>query len=315
MKRTFVIFCCVLFVSTLHAQKTRSIAFYNVENLFDTLDGPNDDAEFLPSSKNQWNHVKYEEKLSHIREVLLAMGKPLICGFSEVENTGVVRAIIAEKKDFKNYGLVHFESPDARGIDVAMIYDSSRLKLLVSNNIRFILPGETKATTRDILWAQFQSKKQVFYVMVNHWPSRRGGTDESDGKRIAAAKIACQFIDSVQKSNGLPIILLGDLNDYPDNTGPKLLDERLDPMITAESGPTKGTHYYNNEWGILDHIYVSPNFIGTKKGVLKNSGTIHNFPFLMEEYKGVNQPKRTYGGTKYLGGYSDHLPVSIQLRL
>jgi endonuclease/exonuclease/phosphatase family metal-dependent hydrolase len=86
-------------------------------------------------------------------------------------------------------------------------------------------------------------------------------------------------------------------------------------MITAESGPTKGTHYYNNEWGILDHIYVSPNFIGTKKGVLKNSGTIHNFPFLMEEYKGVNQPKRTYGGTKYLGGYSDHLPVSIQLRL
>lgn len=315
MKRTFLIICCVVFASMMHAQKTRSIAFYNVENLFDTLDGPNDDAEFLPSAKNEWNNAKYQEKLSHIREVLLAMGKPLICGFSEVENAGVVRAIIAQQKDFKNYGLVHFESPDARGIDVAMIYDSCQLKLLGANRIRFILPGETKATTRDILWAQFQCKKQVFYVMVNHWPSRRGGTDESDVKRVAAAKIACQFIDSVQKSNGLPIVLLGDLNDYPDNTGPKLLDERLDPMITTASGLTKGTHYYNNEWGILDHIYVSPNFIGTKKGVLKNSGTIHNFPFLMEEYKGVIQPKRTYGGTKYLGGYSDHLPVSIQLKL
>ena len=315
MKRFAVILCVVVLANMVEAQKTRSIAFYNVENLFDTLDGPNDDAEFLPSAKNERNNAKYQEKLSHIREVLLAMGKPIICGFSEVENAGVVRAIIAQQKDFKNYGLVHFESPDARGIDVAMIYDSSQLRLLGSNNIRFILPGETKATTRDILWAQFQFKKQVFYVMVNHWPSRRGGTDESDVKRVAAAKIACQFIDSVQKSNGLPIVLLGDLNDYPDNTGPKLLDERLDPMITTASGPTKGTHYYNNEWGILDHIYVSPNFIGTKKGVLKNSGKIHNFPFLMEEYKGVIQPKRTYGGTKYIGGYSDHLPVSIQVKL
>ncbi len=315
MKRIAVIFCVVVLAHVAEAQKTRSIAFYNVENLFDTLDGPNDDAEFLPSAKNEWNNAKYQEKLSHIREVLLAMGKPLICGFSEVENAGVVRAIIAQQKDFKNYGVVHYESPDARGIDVAIIYDSSQLKLLASNTIRFILPGETKATTRDILWAQFQNKKQVFYVMVNHWPSRRGGTDESDVKRVAAAKIACQFIDSVQKSNGLPIVLLGDLNDYPDNTGPKLLDERLYPMITTASGPTKGTHYYNNEWGILDHIYVSPNFISSKKGVLKNSGVIHNFPFLMEEYKGVIQPKRTYGGTKYLGGYSDHLPVSIQVKL
>jgi predicted extracellular nuclease len=314
MKKIVLIFCLVLFANTVFAQKTHSIAFYNVENLFDTLDGPNDDAEFLPNSKNEWNTIKYEEKLTHIREVLLAMGKPFICGFSEVENAGVVRAIIAQQKDFKNFGLVHFESPDARGIDVAMIYDSSRLKVLASNHIRFILPGETKATTRDILWAQFKFKKQVFYVMVNHWPSRRGGTDESDAKRVAAAQVACRFIDSVQKANGLPIVLLGDLNDYPDNTGPKLLDERLDPMITVDSGPTKGTHCYNNEWGILDHIYVSPNFIGSKKGILKNSGVIHHFPFLMEEYKGVLQPKRTYGGSKYLGGYSDHLPVSVKIK-
>ncbi len=296
-------------------QKTRSVAFYNVENLFDTLDGPNDDAEFLPAAKNQWNAARYEEKLTHIREVLLAMGKPLVCGFSEVENASVVRAIIANQEAFKSYGIVHYESPDARGIDVAMIYDSSKLKLLASNYIRFILPGETKATTRDILWAQFSYKKHPFYVMLNHWPSRRGGTDESDEKRVAAAKIACNFIDSVQKANAYPIIFLGDLNDHPENNAPKLIDERLDPMITKESGPTKGTHFYNNEWGILDHIYVSANFIDKKNGVVSNSGQIHNFPFIMEEYKGTIQPKRTYAGSKYLGGYSDHLPVSIQLKI
>jgi predicted extracellular nuclease len=151
--------------------------------------------------------------------------------------------------------------------------------------------------------------------MLNHWPSRRGGTDESDDKRVAAAKTACNFIDSVQKANGYPIIFLGDLNDHPENNAPKLIDERLDPMITKDSGPTKGTHFYNNEWGILDHIYVSANFIGKKNGIVASSGQIHNFPFLMEEYKGNIQPKRTYAGSKYLGGYSDHLPVSIQLNI
>jgi len=315
MKKLLFILIITIFMGNSLGQKTRSVAFYNVENLFDTLDGPNDDAEFLPAAKNQWNAVRYEEKLSRIREVLLAMGKPLVCGFSEVENAGVVRAIVANQEAFKTYGIVHYESPDARGIDVAMIYDSSKLKLLASNYIRFILPDETKATTRDILWAQFSYKKHPFYVMVNHWPSRRGGTDESDDKRVAAAKIACNFIDSVQKANGYPIIFLGDLNDHPENNAPKLIDERLHPMITKESGPTKGTHFYNNEWGILDHIYVSANFIDKKNGVVSNSGQIHNFPFLMEEYKGNIQPKRTYAGSKYLGGYSDHLPVSIQFKI
>ena len=226
-----------------------------------------------------------------------------------------MRSIIANQEAFKTYGIVHYESPDARGIDVALIYDSCKLTLIDSKAIRFVLPGETKPTTRDILWAQFKYKKQSFYVMLNHWPSRRGGTDESDDKRVVAAKIACNFIDSVQKANGYPIIFLGDLNDHPENNAPQLIDDRLDPMITKESGPTKGTHFYNNEWGILDHIYVSANFIGKKNGVVVNSGQIHNFPFLMEEYKGNIQPKRTYAGSKYLGGYSDHLPVSIQLNI
>lgn len=315
MKQILCLLTISILMGNVYGQRTRSVAFYNVENLFDTIDGANDDAEFLPSAKNQWTSARYEEKLTHIREVLLAMGKPIVCGFSEVENASVVRSIIANQEAFKTYGIVHYESPDARGIDVALIYDSCKLTLIDSKAIRFVLPGETKPTTRDILWAQFKYKKQSFYVMLNHWPSRRGGTDESDDKRVVAAKIACNFIDSVQKANGYPIIFLGDLNDHPENNAPQLIDDRLDPMITKESGPTKGTHFYNNEWGILDHIYVSANFIGKKNGVVVNSGQIHNFPFLMEEYKGNIQPKRTYAGSKYLGGYSDHLPVSIQLNI
>lgn len=331
MKNKSLFLFLILFVflgNILIAQKNYKVGFYNVENLFDTIDGPNDDAEFLPQAKNEWNAFKYQEKLSHIREVLLAMGKPIIAGFSEVENSNVVRDIIKNQKEFKHYGIIHYESPDARGIDVVLIYDSVKLKLLQSNNIRFILPGEQKATTRDILWAKFKYKKSSFYVMVNHWPSRRGGSDESDVKRIAAANIAAHFIDSLNVAanrkvnsivdslqNSEKIIFLGDLNDYPDNTAPKIINARLTPMITSESGDTKGTHYYNNEWGVLDHIYVSPSFFIGKNHVVKNSGIIHNFPFIMETYKGHIQPKRTYVGTKYLGGYSDHLPVSIEIYL
>jgi predicted extracellular nuclease len=103
----YILFFCIGFAAyaNIVAQKTRTIAFYNVENLFDTIDGPNDDAEFLPTSKNEWNTVKYEEKLKHIREVLLALGKPLVCGFSEIENVNVVRAIIKDQKAFKSYGI------------------------------------------------------------------------------------------------------------------------------------------------------------------------------------------------------------------
>lgn len=304
-------------------QKVQKVAFYNVENLFDTIDGTNDDAEFLPLAKYQWNSQKYFEKLAHIREVLLTMGKPMIVGFSEVENASVVRAIIQNQKAFKNYGVLHYESPDARGIDVALIYDSAKLKLLNSGKIRFILPGETKATTRDVLWGQFQFKKTTFYVMLNHWPSRRGGTDESDAKRIAAAKVSAHFIDSlnavVSSKAGAKttekMIFLGDLNDHPENTAPKIIEERLLPMITKDSGPTHGTHFYDNEWGILDHIYVSPSLMEGKFHAVPNSGKIYNFEFLMETYKEQIQPKRTFAGSKYLGGYSDHLPVSISISL
>ena len=311
----FTVAIMLVLSNQLFAQKSVRIAFYNVENLFDTLDGENDDAEFLPGGKNNWDTQKFNEKITHIREVLLALKKPIITGFSEIENYSVVRKIISHK-DFKNYGIVHYESPDARGIDLAMIYDSAKLTLLESGKIRFVLPGEQKATTRDILWAKYQSKKSIFYVTVNHWPSRRGGADDTDVKRVKAAETVGHFIDSLLTLDpNSKIILLGDLNDHPENNSVQLLNKTLAPMITKSSGEFGGSYNYNNEWGILDHILISKGLSNGKPSIIKDSGKIHSFPFLIEEYKGQLVPKRTYAGNKYLGGYSDHLPVSINIKL
>lgn len=305
----------IISFSSSFAQKTRTVAFYNVENLFDTIDGTNDDAEFLPVAKAQWISKRYEEKLSHIRQVLTEIGNPLIAGFVEIENANVVRDIIKNQSVFKNYGLVHYDSKDARGIDVAMIYDSCKLKLQQSGLIRFVLPGDTIPTSRDIVWAKYKLKKETVFVLVNHWPSRRSGAEESEAKRVKAAESAKTFIDSVLTTDkNAKIILMGDLNDYPQDKAPQLIAKSLSPMIVKESGKFGGTYNYKGQWEIMDHIFVSEGL--KTKGKLKtipNSGKIHSFPYLLEEYKGQIVPFRTYAGTKYLGGYSDHLPVSIEI--
>jgi predicted extracellular nuclease len=299
------------------SQNTRKIAFYNVENLFDTIDGANDDAEFLPSSKLNWNGTRYKEKIAHINQVMKDLNTPLIMGFCEVENAQVLRDVIKSSEGPKSYGLVHYESPDARGIDVGMIYDSSVLRLERSGYLRFTLPGQDKPSTRDILWAKYSFGKDTLFAMINHWPSRRSGQDESQPNRLKAAETARHFIDSLlEKNQHTKIIFMGDLNDYPTDLAPQMISEKLSPMILPESGEFGGTHNYNNEWDVLDHIMVSPAFL-KKKGLkaLKSSGEIHSFEYLVTEYKGQMVPFRTYGGNKYLGGYSDHLPVSINVSL
>jgi len=294
------------------AQQSRLIAFYNTENLFDTIDGPNDDAEFLPSSKAQWNSQRYTEKLSHIRQVMTDLNRPMVVGFSEIENKSVLSDLI--KKDFSNYGIVHYESPDLRGIDVGMIYDKKILSLKESGHIRFILPGDTTPLTRDIVWAKFKCKKDEIYVMVNHWPSRRSGTDTSEPKRIKAAEAGAHFIDSILTVNpNAKIVYLGDLNDHPQDKAPQIIQQRLIPVITPQSGEFGGSYNYKEEWGVLDHIYVSKGMQNGAVHMKENSGKISSFPYLITEYKGNKVPFRTYAGDKYLGGYSDHLPVSIEI--
>ena len=297
------------------AQGNRTIAFYNVENLFDTVDTPEkDDAEFLPNSERQWNSERYTEKLAHINTVIDLLNEPLLLGLCEIENEAVVRDVVNHGKMKGQYGVVHIESLDMRGIDNVLIYDSSALTLNSSGVVRFDMP-EGSRPSRDILWAKFVSGGDTILAMVNHWPSRYGGQVKSEPKRLIAAVAAKTFIDSVMTSSpDVQIVFMGDLNDHPDNRAPQMISASLKPQITARSGEFGGTHNYRGDWGILDHIMVSPNFL-KKKGIYvkKKSGKIYSPKFLLDTYKGNIVPFRTYGGRKYLGGYSDHLPVSISI--
>jgi predicted extracellular nuclease len=316
--KLILLFIFALSIFNTEAQKqTRTIGFYNVENLFDTIDGINDDAEFLPSSKKEWNAERYNEKLKHIDQVFNEWNSPMIIGLCEIENKAVVQGILSvyDLLKPKKYGIVHYESPDARGIDVALIYDSSYLKLERSGNLRFTIPGKEKPSSRDIVWGKFSVKKDTIIAMVNHWPSRSGGQPETEPGRIEAAKTAKKFIDSLLAVNkNYKIVLMGDLNDHPTDIAPSMIAQQLTPMINKASGEFGGTHSYKDEWDILDHIMVSKGFLKKKKiKVVKASGKIHSPKFLLEEYKGKIVPFRTYAGNKYLGGYSDHLPVSIEV--
>ena len=314
MKRHLIISIFLLFIFQLSSQNSERIAFYNVENLFDTINGPNRDEEFLPDAKKQWNAEKYAEKISHINKIMCELNNPMIVGFCEIENIGVLNDIIAENKGLKNYSTVHYNSQDARGIDAGLIYNTKKVKVMEKGFIRYVLPGQTEASSRDIVWAKFRLKKEELYVMVNHWPSRRGGAEKSEPKRMTAAKSARKFIDSLLTIDAsTKIILMGDLNDYLSNKSVQLIIEKLDPKITSASNKYGGTHSYQGEWNVLDHILISKGCYD--EGLLFSSekGTILTSEYLLSTYKGNIVPYRTYGGSKYLGGYSDHLPIYIEL--
>lgn len=297
-------------------KETLTIGFYNVENLFDTLDTENKiDEEFLPSAEREWNSERYWTKIDHINQVIGSMHTPIILGMCEVENRAVVQDIVNRSQLKNKYSVIHYESLDARGIDNAMIYDSTKLTLEKSGILRFDMP-EGNSPSRDIIWAKFSYNSDTLFAMVNHWPSRRGGEEASEPKRMIASNAARKFIDSLLTVNKkMEIVFMGDLNDYPTNNAPKQISEVLTPMISTASGQFGGSHAYRGEWGVLDHIMVSKGFL-KKKGIhaIKKTGKIVSEEYMIDEYKGDKVPFRTYGGTKYLKGYSDHFPVLIEIK-
>lgn len=307
-----------------------SILFYNVENLFDTIDDPlKDDAEFLPGSKSDWNTPKYNTKIKHIGEVIEKANFPVLVGFSEVENDAVLTDLVKSPLlASKKYGFVHFDSPDERGIDVALLYRTDLFKVNSSRALPVIFPTEPTDKTRDILYVSGILSGETVHIFVNHWPSRSEGEEKTRHRRAAAAGVVRTQIDSLFKTTKDPqIVIMGDLNDHPtdESVVKHLIALKSDTVVTpnniynladrfAKEG--KGTHKYKGEWGTLDQIIVSSGFLAAK-GIYTKTDAAHvaEFDFLLEpDTRGGGMwTKRTYAGTKYLDGYSDHLPIYLNL--
>jgi endonuclease/exonuclease/phosphatase family metal-dependent hydrolase len=314
--KNILLFSFILSSASLFAQKNAQVVFYNVENLFDTLDTPNQaDEEYLPTAEKNWNSEKYWEKIAHINKVMNEFDNIALMGVCEIENKAVLDDVVKGQK--QKLKIAHFESADERGIDVGLMYNKKIFCLKKKGILRFTLTvkGEPKAT-RDILYVELKHKKERIHVVVNHWPSRYGGAEESEPSRLLASETAKKYIDSVLTIDPqAKIIFMGDLNDYPSNKSVENIMEKLTPMITQTSGSKGGSHSYKNEWNILDHMLISPGMENTGgMQAITHSGKINEFEYLLETWKGNVVPLRTYVGSKYLGGYSDHLPVSFEIQ-
>ncbi len=305
------------------------LAFYNVENLFDPSDDPEkDDEEFTPDGKRHWSEYRYREKSNRMAKAILSIGDwdaPDVVGLAEVENQKVVEDLAKSEVLRKfNYGVVHFESPDRRGIDVAMLYRTDRISLLYSNNIPLTMPDDPDFASRDILYVKLLTTSgDTLHVMYCHWPSRYGGQAESEPKRIRAATLVRQVADSLFSLNPeVQIVIAGDLNDEWNNisindylvpataTGPALVN------LMAALPEGKGSHRYHGVWSYLDQIIVSPALVDDHGLDIKDkTATVVDREFLLEKdekYPGI-MPFRSFLGLRYHGGFSDHLPVYIDL--
>jgi predicted extracellular nuclease len=317
----------------MNAFSGRPVVFYNVENLFDINNDPRtNDEDFTPHGYKQWDEDRYETKLERIEDALSEFQKaPILIGLAEVENRAVLKDLV-EEGDFDeiNYGIAHFDSPDRRGIDVALLYDQDAFSLINSTKLRVRLANNPSFATRDILYVEGELTGGVkTHVFVNHWSSRREGQRETEHKRIEAAETLREKVDEIlQRDADANIIILGDFNDHP-------TDKSLQTVLRAkESGYEgegdlinllfdehvngEGTAVHQGDWAVLDQIIVSQAIYDNRSGlgIRGNDAEIHWDDDLIFKNRSTGQekPNATYGGRKYYGGYSDHLPVYIILK-
>lgn len=310
------------------------VMFYNTENLFDTYDDSlKNDESFTPEGDHHWSNYKYYEKLNNISKTIVAVGgweAVEVIGLCEIENRKVLNDLV-RRKPLKpaNYHILHKESPDKRGIDVALLYRADKIKVDTVQWIKVFL-GEGQRPTRDILFATLRTENNaVFYAFVNHWPSRYGGQMKSDPKRKMAARTIRVVIDSILSSTAnANILMMGDFNDEPENESiHDVLRAQNDTSFTdstelynmmSDIHGNHGSHKYQGNWGVLDQFMVSKSlFEGNNQLKIENGPLIFSAPFLFVEetkYPGL-KPFRSYIGMKYSAGYSDHLPIFIDLQL
>ncbi|WP_419212937.1 endonuclease/exonuclease/phosphatase family protein [Maribacter sp. X9] len=326
-----------LFSQEKRTYQIRTIAFYNLENLFDTK---NDtlifDDDRTPNGKDNWTEERYWHKIANMSKVISEIGaisnttSPDIVGICEVENMKVVQDLVQHKNLVNsNYGIIHFDSPDERGIDVGLLYKKDAFIPVNFNSHRLLLfndEGE-RNYTRDQLIVEGLLDNEKIYFLVNHWPSRSGGEARSRPYRLAAAKLNRRIIDSVKRQDpSAKIIGMGDFNDDPINDSFKKILKVNGNVKKLDSlglyGPMekifkkgKGSLAYRDKWNLFDQLYMTSNLIDEQRQSYSFwKADIFTADYLIDpkgKYKGY--PLRTYAGGSYIGGYSDHFPVYLYL--
>ena len=327
-----IIIICLTNISitttSCQAQSQIYVAFWNLENLFDTIDDPDNfgDDEYLPTAKSQWDETKFDKKLSNLSKVIRAMNDgngPDILGVCEVENRFVLEELSKRFLKDLEYEIIHYDSKDPRGIDVGLFYKKNKFKHIHSEPIKVFIQGNT----RDILFATLKFKDEILNIFVNHWPSRRGGELESEPRRLKVASVLRTKVDSLLRfDKAANIIIVGDFNDMPDNKSILMTlmaipfeCENLTPEYTSNLYNTAykkysqgiGSYFHQGKFNMLDQIIISKGLLDNKKLDYK----CDSFEVISNElnttrsgrYKGAPYP--TFGSGRYLGGYSDHFPV------
>ncbi len=335
MKKVIVLlltfFLFFLIVAQSHENKNFKIMCYNVENFFDCVDDSlTDDSEYLPTGMRGWNTTKYNKKQANIGKVITAIGgweAPSLVGLCEIESEKCLFDL-THYSGLKNlrYKYLHHESPDVRGVDVALLYQPKQFKPIHDEAIRINFPQAPTSKTRDILFASgIIPTGDTLHVFICHFPSRLGGELESEDRRIFVASVVRIKVDSIFNSNPQAnIVIMGDFNDYPTNKSilavlnAKPINDSISVsglynLMHKMHTEGKGSNKHNGEWGALDQMIVSGNLLNISQSFFTMQSNVHFFDadFLLENDNAFlgKKPYRTYVGMKYHEGFSDHLPL------
>lgn len=322
---------------TQNNYKVAVVAFYNCENFYDTVRNPMIyDIDFTPLGDYKYNTAIYLDKVQKLSTVISQIGTDInrdgiaMIGVAEVENDTVLNDLIHSPLLIKrNYKIVHYDSRDARGIDVALIYNPKYFTVEESKPLFVVLPGRSKNArfTRDILYVKGKLDGETIYVLVNHWPSRLGGDEKSAPARAAAAAVCkVQQAEIYKTEPDAKIIIMGDLNDEPTSPSVVKVLKAVSVISDVKEGDIYnpftelynkgiGTLAYQDSWSLFDQIMITHPWLDKKQtGYFYYKQFVFNKDFMTEttgSFKGY--PMRTWSGFNYRGGYSDHFPTYIVL--
>ena len=313
-------------VGSLKSLKGEAVVSYNVENLFDTKDDPaSNDEDFLPNGKLRWTEDRYRQKLVHLAEAITwaGDGPPAIVGLAEVENVTVLKDLVGTGPlKHAGYTIIHYDSPDERGIDVALLVRSAFANVLHAEPLHVDLGRDR---TRDVLYAQLQlANSDTLHLFMAHWPSRGGGERESAPKRMAASRVVRDKLDGLfAVTPPAKVLIMGDFNDYPEDVSIRKglgaacdLTTRADlfDLMCMDQPPNSGSYQYNGEWGWLDQMIVSRAMLNGPGITIGPASACRDERLFFKHPKYGLSPDKTYSGGHYKGGYSDHLPVVARWR-